>query len=42
MIFLLVCFASPNRSDTRPTETARGKPLAIFFQEEKILEELSK
>ena len=40
-IFLSAYFANPDRSDTCPTDTARGKPLAIFFQEEEILEELN-
>ena len=28
---MLAYFANPHRSNTCPTDTARGKPLAIFF-----------
>ena len=32
-----ICFANPNRSDTCPTDTARGKPLANFISRGKDL-----
>ena len=41
LIFFIAYIANPYRSDTCPTDTARGKPLAKFFQEEEILEEFN-